>query len=138
MKKNLLKCCVALAALLALVLSGCQINMEPVSEFFFGKRQLIHSDWETQPVQTTEATLPPETTDPEPTATEAPEETKKGYQVTAKDGLNVREGPGTQYGIVGSLPCGETVYPILGDNGWAYIDGMFIGWCSGEFRAEGP
>lgn len=137
MKKNLLKYCVALAALLSL-LSGCQINMEPVSEFFFGKRPLIHSDWETQPVQTTEQTLPPETTEPEVTATEAPEETKKGYKVTPADGLNVRDGPGTQHAILGSLPCGEIVYPILWDNGWAYIDGSLSGWCSGAFLEELP
>ncbi len=43
------------------------------------------------------------------------------YTVTAKGGLNVRSGRGTDQGILGVLECGESVEVSRIDDGWAKI-----------------
>ncbi|WP_019678062.1 SH3 domain-containing protein [Ruminococcus flavefaciens] len=47
-------------------------------------------------------------------------------QVTAKSGLNIREGAGTNYRVVGALNYGEQIITMGNDNGWGYIPGR--GW----------
>ena len=42
--------------------------------------------------------------------------------ITEKGSLNVRSGPGTEYGKVGSVPKGARVKVLLEDYSWAFID----------------
>lgn len=44
-----------------------------------------------------------------------------GYTVSAKSGLRVRGGPGTEYEILGTLPYGSAVSPLAVSDGWAEI-----------------
>lgn len=44
------------------------------------------------------------------------------YTVTAKIGLNVRKGPGTNYEKIGALSYGATVEVLSIENGWAQIE----------------
>ena len=46
----------------------------------------------------------------------------KAYKVTAKSGLNVRSGPGTNYSKLGALPYGAVVQSSGISGGWASID----------------
>jgi predicted chitinase len=65
---------------------------------------------------------------------------EKEYIVTTKkDDLNIREGPGTDYEIVGTVPRGEKVLsPSIA--GWVPIllEDDTIGWVSGNYLKEAP
>lgn len=55
--------------------------------------------------------------------------------VTTKTGrLNVRNGAGLEYAVIGALPKGEEVDVFKEENGWAYIAGDGLnGWVSMQF-----
>jgi len=64
-----------------------------------------------------------------------------GVVNTASGRLNVRTGPGEEYGIIGRLPKGETVDVFAERDGWAYIAGDGLqGYVSLAFikRTEAP
>jgi len=62
-------------------------------------------------------------------------ETKQGYINTSSLPLNVRSGPGTNYGVIGSLPKGANVTIYDERNGFSKIgDGK---WVSSEYVAYG-
>lgn len=64
---------------------------------------------------------------------------EKKYIVTASRELNIREGPGTDYEIVGTVPQGDQV--ISPDTkGWVPIllEDDTIGWVSGSYLKEAP
>ena len=44
------------------------------------------------------------------------------HKVVARSGLRLREGPGTQFDIVGSLRPGQIVFVALISDGWARVD----------------
>ena len=77
------------------------------------------------------------TEDPADGTTVAPEETNppltQVYWVWAEGGLNVRSGPGKTYEAVGFLKDGEEIVPKKWENGWAYIEGTYKGWVSGDY-----
>lgn len=52
---------------------------------------------------------------------------------TTSGNLNVRSGPGTSYGIIGSLPTGRTVLALSGDGNWYKI--LFNGTRTGYVSA---
>jgi phage protein D len=54
-------------------------------------------------------------------AAASPSVTGTPYKVTAQSGLNVRSGPGTNHGKVGSLAYGTQVNVLSVSNGWARI-----------------
>lgn len=51
-----------------------------------------------------------------------------GYRVATNSqaGLNIRSGPGSQYGVVGSLPNGARVNVSSISNGWAKVPGGYM------------
>jgi lysozyme len=59
------------------------------------------------------------------------------YSVTARDGLRVRGGAGTQFDILKVLPKASQVYVVREKDGWAAIDvegdGAIDGWVSKDF-----
>lgn len=68
----------------------------------------------------------------QPAATPAPAQPQPtGYTLTSRANLNVRGGPGTQYGVVGTLGFGEAA-PIVGRNAgntwWQILDNGQLGW----------
>ncbi|MFK7897308.1 MAG: superinfection immunity protein [Myxococcota bacterium] len=54
--------------------------------------------------------------------------------------VNVREGPGTEYGVVSQLRRGEQVHLFARERGWARVDvegdGVLDGWIRGDLLAE--
>ena len=76
---------------------------------------------------TVETTTAP-TTEPAETTEE-----KQLYWVFAQGGLWVRQGPGTQYELVGSLDDGENIEVLEWKDGWVYIEEPVKGWCSGDY-----
>jgi hypothetical protein len=44
------------------------------------------------------------------------------HRVIARSGLRLREGPGTQFDIVGGLPLGQIVFVASINDGWAQVD----------------
>lgn len=57
-------------------------------------------------------------------------------KVTAQGGLNMRQGPGTNYAVVTVLDSGATVNVVTADdgNGWAYVtSGKNAGWVSTKY-----
>ncbi len=62
------------------------------------------------------------------------------YRVTARSGLRLRAGPGTNFDIIGSLAAGQIVYVISMHNGWAQLDmqgdGLVDGFASEYFLAR--
>jgi hypothetical protein len=44
------------------------------------------------------------------------------HKVVARGGLRLREGPGTQFEVVGSLRFGQIVFVVATINGWARVD----------------
>ena len=44
------------------------------------------------------------------------------YRVVARSGLRLREGPGTQFDIIGGLQSGQVVFVVSITDGWARID----------------
>jgi uncharacterized protein YgiM (DUF1202 family) len=44
------------------------------------------------------------------------------YRVIARDGLNLRAGPGTDFWTIRSLPFGTVVNVIRHDSQWALVD----------------
>lgn len=82
----------------------------------------------------TEATTTAPTTEATTASTTMPEEAEQQlYWVFAQGGLWVRQGPGTDYVLVGSLEDGETIEVLAWQDGWAYIEKPVKGWCSGEY-----
>lgn len=142
MKKNLLKCCVALAALLGLLLSGCKLEVT-INRDDYSTGAEDDTPKQTKPPkdENTDQTDAPDDTETQETqgnqtVTQPPvgeERTDCAYIVRAKGGLNVRTGPGTQYDTAGGLEDGEIVYPLRWVDHWAYIEGRLTGWCTGEF-----
>lgn len=59
------------------------------------------------------------------------------YMVTARSGLRLRGGPGTEYEILKLLPAGTVVFVQRESNGWMEVDlegdGLVDGWASGAF-----
>ena len=77
------------------------------------------------------------TTNVDPKKLVAPENTAdQGYHgyVFAKEGVNMRYGPGTQYDIITALPYNAEAIERGWQDGWIYIEykGTF-GWVSGEY-----
>lgn len=82
----------------------------------------------------TEATTTAPTTEATTASTTMPEEAEQQlYWVFAQGGLWVRQGPGTDYVLVGSLEDGETIEVLAWQDGWAYIEKPVKGWCSGDY-----
>lgn len=82
----------------------------------------------------TEATTTAPTTEATTASTTMPEEAEQQlYWVFAQGGLWVRQDPGTDYVLVGSLEDGETIEVLAWQDGWAYIEKPVKGWCSGEY-----
>ena len=82
----------------------------------------------------TEATTTAPTTEATTVSTTMPEEAEQQlYWVFAQGGLWVRQGPGTDYVLVGSLEDGETIEVLAWQDGWAYIEKPVKGWCSGDY-----
>jgi len=58
----------------------------------------------------------------------------KTLKVTAKSGLNIRKGPGTEFDTIGKLLYGAVVLPLEQSNGWVKIhDGNGFGYISASF-----
>jgi hypothetical protein len=60
------------------------------------------------------------------------------FRVVARSGLRLREGPGTQFDIIGGLPFGQVVFVAsTTDDGWARVDvegdGRIDGFASAAF-----
>lgn len=59
------------------------------------------------------------------------------YRVVARSGLRLREGPGTQFDIVGGLRLGQIVFVVSISDGWARVDvegdGQIDGFASAGF-----
>jgi len=59
------------------------------------------------------------------------------YRVVARSGLRLREGPGTQFDIVGGLHPGQIVFVVSISDGWARVDvegdGQIDGFASAGF-----
>ena len=59
------------------------------------------------------------------------------YKVVARSGLRLREGPGTQFDVVGSLRLGQIVFVVSISDGWARVDvegdGQIDGFASAGF-----
>jgi hypothetical protein len=53
------------------------------------------------------------------------------YRVIARGGLRLREGPGTQFDIIGGLPFGQIVFVVSISEGWARVD------IEGDGRTDG-
>ena len=54
--------------------------------------------------------------------------------VTDEEGLNIRQGPGTNYGIITALPYGTLVNIKTENNGWyRVVASGTSGWCSANF-----
>jgi len=53
------------------------------------------------------------------------------YRVIARGGLRLREGPGTQFDIIGGLPFGQIVFVVSISEGWARVDS------EGDGRSDG-
>ena len=68
----------------------------------------------------TPATAPTTTPATKPAKSKPASKSYKG-KVTAKKGLNVRKGPGTNYGIVGALSYNAKVTILAKKNGWGKI-----------------
>ena len=59
--------------------------------------------------------------------------------IVTADSLRIRKGPGTAYSVEGSLKAGDTVTPLLRQNGWVRIrtkNGV-IGWVSAQYIRSG-
>jgi len=86
---------------------------------------------ETPPAQPTP--VPPTPVPPTPEPTPAPP-TQASFTVTAAN-LNVRSGPGTNYGVIGQIRQGQT-FPITGKNQagnwWQFDYNGRPGWISGQ------
>jgi hypothetical protein len=74
----------------------------------------------TEPIATEPVVEPTPTTPTKPATSSS---SSKGYrgQVTSKKGLNIRKGPGTNYGIVGTLAYKAKVTVLDKKNGWGKI-----------------
>ena len=59
------------------------------------------------------------------------------YRVIARNGLRLREGPGTQYEAVGKLDNGMIVHRLAADGDWIKVDsqgdGLADGFCHGAY-----
>lgn len=88
---------------------------------------------EPAPTEATTTAPPAQTTAPATDPTETTEAEKQLYWVFAQGGLWVRQGPSTEYVLVGSLEDGETIEVLEWKDGWAYIEKPIKGWCSGDY-----
>lgn len=121
------------AVVLSVRLEGEVLDIEAVETFLDNDEPL--PDFialpGTEPEVTPEATL-----DPESTAEVTPE-VEPACTVSAFGNVNLRERPGTNYQILGSLPAGATAEAVaqaegadgllwwrIGDEGWARADGV--------------
>jgi hypothetical protein len=59
------------------------------------------------------------------------------YRVTARNGLRLREGPGTQYDVIGKLGNEQIVHRLAVDGDWVKVDsegdGLADGFCHGAY-----
>jgi hypothetical protein len=59
------------------------------------------------------------------------------YRVIARNGLRLREGPGTQYDVIGELGDGQIVHRLAVDGDWIKVDsegdGLADGFCHGAY-----
>ena len=58
------------------------------------------------------------------------------YKVVTQQGspLRVRNGPGTEYEMTGTIPNGKVVFVVIVERNWGYVQyGNITGWCSMEF-----
>jgi hypothetical protein len=59
------------------------------------------------------------------------------YRVIARGGVRLREGPGTEFDIIGGLPFGQIVFVLSNSEGWARVDiegdGRIDGFASAGF-----
>ncbi|NTV37763.1 MAG: SH3 domain-containing protein [Anaerolineales bacterium] len=67
-----------------------------------------------------------------PVVTPAPIPTNNSYGICNTSGLNVRNGPGVTYSIVGGLTYGQRVKILDHKNGWAQIETP-AGWCNESY-----
>ena len=58
------------------------------------------------------------------------------YRVIARDGLNLRSGPGTDFWTIRSLPFGTVVNVISHDGPWALVDLLGDGAADGHVHAS--
>jgi predicted chitinase len=79
-----------------------------------------------------------------PPAASAPSDSAAGTPVLiciAREGLNLRSGPGTQYGVLRLLPFGAEVHAIKHDGDWVMVDqvgdGAADGYVLGAFLRQG-
>ncbi len=55
-------------------------------------------------------------------------------KITSDNGINLREGPGTNYKVIVAMPYNATVNVQLSQNGWCYVEYKGkTGWCTAEF-----
>ncbi|WP_143828633.1 SH3 domain-containing protein [Dyadobacter fermentans] len=59
------------------------------------------------------------------------------YIVIARNGLRLREGPGTQFEVIGSMRPGQVIFATITIDGWARVDvegdGLIDGFASADF-----
>ena len=81
---------------------------------------------------------PEPTPEPEPEPEpEPPSSTSFQVRVTPWDGLNVRTGPGTGYGIITALPQGTVVTVTDEQDGWYKIEyNGIVGWVCAEYTEK--
>jgi hypothetical protein len=93
------------------------------------------------PVPTVVDDRPPlddaEDTDAEPVVDTDREVSGGRYRVAARNGLRLREGPGTQYEVLGKLASGRIVHRLAVDGDWVQVDsegdGLADGFCHGAY-----
>mgnify|MGYP006146896355 CR=1 FL=1 len=82
--------------------------------------------------------LPANAPEPQSPATN-PNSTARLARVTARDGLRLRAGPGTQFDIKTTLRSGQQVYVLTSSGDWSQIDiegdGLADGYCHSGYLA---
>ena len=99
---------------------------------------ILYNNSKEDDVTTTAATTVAETT----AETSVPVESSSGIQkqyivATQTDDLRIREGAGTGFAVVGTIPKNTVVTVTAIQNGWGFVgyQGKY-GWCSMEFLRE--
>ena len=78
-------------------------------------------------------------TEAAPTTEEAIEDAPAEYWYVTGTRVNLRSGPGTSNGVVGSLTLGTEALVLADDRGWYQIrtaDGSVAGWIFGKYLSE--